>query len=195
MIARLWHGRTRTEDATEYAEYVKATGISAFKSTPGNEGSLILQRRGEQDAEIYVLSLWTSMDAVRRFAGQTPETAVYYPEDRRYLLDLEPHVLHFDVPVHDGGAVHRSYHDGRVQSLALATPGGRATLGVITPGRFTFTAEREEHVQVLSGELQVRRPGQDWTQVAAGGAYVIPAGSAFEVQSDVEVGYFCVYAS
>lgn len=103
MIARLWHGRTRHDDATEYAEYVKATGIEAYKSTPGNRGSLILQRRGDEGTDIYVLSLWTSMDAVRRFAGETPETAVYYPEDRRYLLEFEPNVLHFDVAVHDGG--------------------------------------------------------------------------------------------
>jgi hypothetical protein len=99
MIARLWHGRTRAADATAYAAYVNETGIRAFDSTPGNRGSMILQKPGGDGVDIYVLSLWTSMDAVRLFAGDTPEVAVYYPEDRRYLLDLEPQVQHFEVPV------------------------------------------------------------------------------------------------
>lgn len=195
MIARLWHGRTKPEDATEYAKYVTATGIAAFRSTPGNLGSLILQRQGDGSTDIYVLSLWASMDAVRAFAGPTSEIPVYFPEDRRYLLEFEPHVLHFDVPVHDAGASHRIYCDGRVQSLALTTPDGPATLGVITPGRFTFTAERRESVRVLSGELRVRLPGEGWTRVTAGGTYVVPSGLTFDVEADADAGYLCVYGS
>jgi uncharacterized protein YaiE (UPF0345 family) len=193
MIARLWHGRTKPEDAELYAEYVKATGIKAFKSTPGNRGSLILQQRGHEATDIYVLSLWASMDAVRSFAGPTPDKPVYFPADRRYLLEFEPAVRHFDVPVHDGGAAHNIHFDGRVQSLSLVTPDGPATLGVFRPGQFTFTAEVKERVRVLSGELVVRLPGQEWTRVAAGDAYVIPAGTTFDVEARVDVGYLCVY--
>jgi hypothetical protein len=41
--------------------------------------------------------LWDSFDAVRRFAGDDIERAVYYPEDKEYLLSLEPNVEHYDV--------------------------------------------------------------------------------------------------
>jgi hypothetical protein len=38
------------------------------------------------------------MDAVRRFAGDDPDQAVFYPEDDDYLVDRETTVHHFDVP-------------------------------------------------------------------------------------------------
>jgi hypothetical protein len=43
------------------------------------------------------LSLWTSMEAVRRFAGDQPERAVFYPEDDRFLVDRETTVHHYEV--------------------------------------------------------------------------------------------------
>jgi hypothetical protein len=41
--------------------------------------------------------LWESFDAIRRFAGEDYEKAHYYPEDRDFLLELEPFVEHYDV--------------------------------------------------------------------------------------------------
>lgn len=99
MIARIWHGRTRAEVADEYVEYVSATGIEAHRNTEGNLGSLILRQDEGEYSSFVVLSFWESMDAVLRFAGADPERAVYFPEDERYLLELEPGVDHYEVPV------------------------------------------------------------------------------------------------
>jgi hypothetical protein len=44
-------------------------------------------------------SRWDSWDAVSAFAGPEPTKAVYYPEDRAFLLSLEPNVEHFEVAV------------------------------------------------------------------------------------------------
>jgi hypothetical protein len=35
------------------------------------------------------MSLWDSLDAVRGFAGDDVEKAVFYPEDERFLVDRE----------------------------------------------------------------------------------------------------------
>jgi len=43
------------------------------------------------------LSRWDSYDAIRAFAGPEYEKAVYYPEDERYLLQLDLHVTHYEV--------------------------------------------------------------------------------------------------
>lgn len=110
MIARSWHGRVRTADADTYVEYIRATGIAAFKATPGNQGSMVLRRAEGDVTHIEVMSFWDSMDAVRRFAGEAPAVPVYYPEDDRYLLEKEPRVLHFDVSVHDGGPAASTGH-------------------------------------------------------------------------------------
>lgn len=50
---------------------------------------------------IVMFSLWDSMDAVRRFAGDDPEIAVFYPEDDRYLVDRDLTVRHYEVDADD----------------------------------------------------------------------------------------------
>jgi hypothetical protein len=52
-------------------------------------------------AEFTTLTLWDSMDAIRRFAGDEPERARYYPEDPEYLLEMTPFVEHYEVAWHD----------------------------------------------------------------------------------------------
>lgn len=97
MIARIWRGRTRIEDADEYTEYMKETGVVGQRGIPGNLASTILRRDDGAEAEFVVFSLWESMEAVRAFAGERPQKAVYYPEDEKYLLELEPEVVHYAV--------------------------------------------------------------------------------------------------
>ena len=103
MIARTWRGETRTADADRYARYVEDTGLRAFSETPGNLGALLLRRpaggTGEPTTEFLVVSFWDSMEAVKRFAGPVPETAVFYPEDERYLVRRDLSVDHFEVVV------------------------------------------------------------------------------------------------
>ena len=99
MIARTWRGWIATERADEYERYLDATGLSEYASTPGNLGAHLLRRDLDDGrTEIVTLSFWESMEAVRRFAGDDPEQAVFYPEDDDFLLDRETTVAHFEVP-------------------------------------------------------------------------------------------------
>jgi heme-degrading monooxygenase HmoA len=97
MIARIWRGAVRPEDADEYAVYVRDTGIEHYRATPGNAGAWILRRRVGDVTQIVTFSLWDDMDAVRAFAGEDPERAVYYPEDDRFLVERSNTVEHYDV--------------------------------------------------------------------------------------------------
>lgn len=101
MIARVWRGTTRAERADEYLQYLKRTGAAQCRSTPGNLGVSILRRIAEDRALFVFTSRWDSWEAIRRFAGPEPERAVYYPEDREFLLSLDPHVEHFEVVVEE----------------------------------------------------------------------------------------------
>jgi heme-degrading monooxygenase HmoA/uncharacterized damage-inducible protein DinB len=105
MIARSWDGVTPAARADEYAEYVRRTGVSELASTEGNLGVYLLRRQEGERARFRVISLWDSMDGIRRFAGADAEKARYFPEDERYLLALEPNVEHFEVvAARNGGA-------------------------------------------------------------------------------------------
>ena len=97
MIARIWRGATRVEDADAYAAYMGGTGVDALHGTPGNEGVFMLRRIDGDRAEFVVLSLWSSEEAIRGFAGDDIFVAVFYPEDERYLIERELSVTHYEV--------------------------------------------------------------------------------------------------
>jgi heme-degrading monooxygenase HmoA len=97
MIARLWRGLTRDVDAEAYVEYLRNTGLKEYRETPGNLGAWVLWRIVDGRAEFLTFSLWESRDAVRRFAGDDIDRAVFYPEDDRYLVDRGLTVSHYEV--------------------------------------------------------------------------------------------------
>jgi heme-degrading monooxygenase HmoA len=97
VIARIWRGETRAEDADAYQRYLEETGERDCRALPGNRGVLVLRGERDERAEFVFVSFWESMDAVRAFAGDDLERARYYPQDYRYLLTLEPFVRHFEV--------------------------------------------------------------------------------------------------
>ena len=97
MIARIWHGRTRAADVDAYREYVERTGLPDYRATPGNRGAWLLSRVEGDVAHFVTLSFWDSLEAVRAFAGDDVEKARYYEEDKKYLLEFEPDVMHYEV--------------------------------------------------------------------------------------------------
>ena len=99
MIARTWHGITKTSKADEYLAYLNNTGVAAYRTTQGNLGVYVLRRVEGDKAHFLLLTLWESEDAIRRFAGSNIEKAKYYPEDEQFLLELEPTVAHYQVMV------------------------------------------------------------------------------------------------
>jgi purine/pyrimidine-nucleoside phosphorylase len=88
---------------------------------------------------------------------------------------------------------HNTYFEGKVQSLELATSGGRATVGVIEPGSYTFSTSSEEHIVVVDGTLKAKLPGAGWRSFANGQEIVVPAGVSFDVEAAKDVAYICYY--
>lgn len=97
MIARIWHSRTRAEDADEYRDFLRSRAVPDYKQTPGNLGVYLLRRIEGDEAHFLTLTHWEGVEAVRAFAGDDISRAKYYPEDARFLLEFEPTVLHYEV--------------------------------------------------------------------------------------------------
>ena len=97
MIARIWRGWTRADDADAYLAYLLKTGIPAYRGTPGNAGAYVLRRADGELAEFVTLSFWDSLEAIERFAGPDVARAVFYPEDDRFLVRRDEYVTHFEV--------------------------------------------------------------------------------------------------
>jgi heme-degrading monooxygenase HmoA len=99
MIARIWRGATEAAKADEYLEYLQRTGIADYRATEGNRGVSILRRVEGKTAHFLLISLWDSFESIGKFAGEEVEKARYYPEDERYLIELEPTVQHYEVMI------------------------------------------------------------------------------------------------
>ncbi len=97
MIARIWRGITPAAKADAYFAYLQATGLKEYRSIEGNRGVQVLRRIEGERAEFLLISFWDSYDAIRKFAGDDFETAVYYPEDKDFLLVMEPKVMHYEI--------------------------------------------------------------------------------------------------
>jgi heme-degrading monooxygenase HmoA len=97
MIARTWRGAVRQADADAYADYMADTGLAGYVSTAGNRGAWMLRRDVDGKTEFLMFTLWDSMDAIKAFAGEDPEVAVFYPEDGRFLVDRDEFVSHYEV--------------------------------------------------------------------------------------------------
>lgn len=96
-VVRVWRGATRREDADRYVDVLRATGIADYLATPGNLGVEVL-RRDDGDRTVFtILSTWTSLDAIRAFAGEDAEAARFYPDDDAYLIEREPRVEHHEL--------------------------------------------------------------------------------------------------
>ncbi len=111
MIARTWRGWTARKDADNYLDYLHKTGLAAYQATPGNCGVYALRRITADRAEFLLVTLWDSTQAIRAFAGEDIEQAVFYPEDDCFLVEREVHVDHFEV-------VHRSDPGPKAESAA-----------------------------------------------------------------------------
>lgn len=98
MIMREWRGRVPHDKVDAYVRVLERTGLPHYAGTAGHRGSwLLLDRERDDAAEITLLTLWTSRDAIRAFAGEDIARAVYYPEDDDFLIEKPEFLRHYEV--------------------------------------------------------------------------------------------------
>jgi uncharacterized protein len=103
MVLRMWRGRATVEKSGEYIDHVTNKIFPALHAIEGHRGAYLLQRAVDDAIEFVVLTLWESMQAVRRFAGVKPEKAVVEPEARAVLTAFDESVTHFEIVHRTGG--------------------------------------------------------------------------------------------
>ena len=98
MIARIWSGVTRDEDADAYEEYMREVAVPGYTNILGHRTLLMLRRpRGDGNTEFTMVTCWDDMGSVIAFTGPDPERAVFYPRDEQFLVDRELTVRHYEV--------------------------------------------------------------------------------------------------
>jgi heme-degrading monooxygenase HmoA len=97
MIVRMWHGRVPASKADAYRNFVNARAIPDYQSVEGNISVHILERNEGDVTHFITLTFWKDMESIKGFAGDDVEAAKYYPEDKDFLLEFEPRVVHYEV--------------------------------------------------------------------------------------------------
>ena len=93
----MWHGRVPAAKAAAYRDFLNARAIPDYRSVPGNLSVRILERAEGDITHFITLTVWESLAVIRGFAGDDIERAKYYPEDKTFLLEFEPTVVHYEV--------------------------------------------------------------------------------------------------
>lgn len=97
MIARVWKGWTKPENADAYERLLKDVVYPQLQTLSGYLGGYILRHDGKDETEFVTMNLFESLDAVRAFAGPDYEVPVFEPEARRLLAKVEPVAHHYEV--------------------------------------------------------------------------------------------------
>jgi heme-degrading monooxygenase HmoA len=97
MIVRMWHGKVLASKAGAYREFLKARAIPDYQSVEGNLSVNILERSEGAITHFITLTFWKDFESIKAFAGEDVDSAKYYPEDRDFLIDFEPNVMHYEV--------------------------------------------------------------------------------------------------
>jgi len=106
MIARVWHGYTKPENAGAYEAMLKPELLPGISKAKGYKGSYLLRRSAGADVEFITIMLWESIDAIRTAAGHDDyETAIIPEERRKYLSEFDTKASHYEIAaVHSVGA-------------------------------------------------------------------------------------------
>jgi heme-degrading monooxygenase HmoA len=104
VIARTWHATATTEDADSYREHFTHSVVPDLQQIDGYQGAYLLRHDHDGHVELQVLTLWDSLEAIRRFAGADLDSAVVEPAAQAVLATYDTTVTHHTVVVDTVGA-------------------------------------------------------------------------------------------
>jgi heme-degrading monooxygenase HmoA len=97
MIARTWKAQANLEHVKDYLAHFENNVFPELQEIEGFCGAYVMQKPAGDGVEIQVMTLWESMDAIRRFAGEQVERAVVEPEAQAVLRSFDTTVSHHEV--------------------------------------------------------------------------------------------------
>jgi hypothetical protein len=87
------------------------------------------------------------------------------------------------------------YLGGKVKSLGAEYKGEYFTSGIMLPGEYKFSTEKEEHIVVTLGEMEILVPGGAWKKYSQGETAIVPAKVEFQLRIKETAAYVCFYKS
>ena len=96
-VIRLWHGRVPIEKADEYERFLIERAAPDYGSVEGLQKMYFTRKDEGNVAHFLLITVWDSLESIKRFAGDELELAKYYPEDDDFLLEKEKYASIYRV--------------------------------------------------------------------------------------------------
>jgi len=86
------------------------------------------------------------------------------------------------------------YYDGKVTSRTIEFANGEIkSLGIMLPGEYTFNTADKEIMEMMSGELDIKLPAEEWKTLSTPETFEVPANSSFDLKIKTPTDYCCSY--
>lgn len=99
MIARIWRGWAKPETADDYRRHYETDVAAHLGQVDGFRGARLLTRPDGDEILFTSITYFTTLDAVRAFAGEDYELAVLEDAARAALSHWDERVTHHEVAV------------------------------------------------------------------------------------------------
>jgi antibiotic biosynthesis monooxygenase (ABM) superfamily enzyme len=100
MVARIWHGWTKREDAKTYEKMLREEIFPsiAARKIGGYHGAKLFVREDSDEVEFVTLLRFDSMDAVMEFSGPETSKPVIFPKAEALITRMEQ-AQHYRVAI------------------------------------------------------------------------------------------------
>ena len=86
------------------------------------------------------------------------------------------------------------YYDGKVTSRSVEFEDGSVkTLGIMLPGDYTFGTNEAEIMEIMSGDLDIKLPNEEWRTLNTPETFEVPANASFDLKIRSVTDYCCSY--
>ena len=101
MIARIWHGWTKPENAKAYENMLRDEIFPsiAAQNIEGYQGAELFMNEGPDEVEFLTLLRFDSMEAVKEFAGADEGKPVIYPKAEVLLTRMDDRSRHYRIAI------------------------------------------------------------------------------------------------
>ena len=93
----MWKARSTAGGAADYIRHATTKVFPKIRAIEGHKGEYLLRREVEDNVELIALTLWDSIEEIRKFAGPEPNKTLVEPEARTVLTSFDKYVTHFEV--------------------------------------------------------------------------------------------------
>ena len=97
MIARTWRGSATLAKADDYARHFTTTVVPNLTRIAGHKGAYLLRRKTDMGVEFLAVTLWDSIETIRKFSGPDPEVAHVEPEGRAALSEFDEFARNYEI--------------------------------------------------------------------------------------------------